>query len=389
MPKIVFDAAALAENGQKLRLFGRDLGIEILPVPKMTAGFRPALETLLGLGFRRFGLASPNEDRDGLLPRAAKTLIQLSPPSAAESTVQTFGRCLTAAAPTIAGLGRASGLLGLDLEIIIMVNVGDGREGVELDEVARVLDLVISQPGLAFRGFGAIVACLGDKLPTLDLYDDLSRLVDLAAARGFPDPVVSLGGTVMMAFVAENGPGPITELRLGDPLFLGLDVYRRAELPGGPFRRDVFTLKGETLETCRRPKGDGKNFVRRALIDLGRFNVGPVNLSPTGYPPLDGLTCLMEGARIVGVTAGYLVLDVTASPKGPEVWEWVAFRPGYWALAQGFRNREVSVETVGSALDGLTLRPDFLSDPPGPHPQFRPKTGLLAGDSPLNPGPPN
>jgi predicted amino acid racemase len=364
MPKIVFDTGALAENSRRLRLWASAISLDILPVLKAVSGFKPAVETLQGAGFARFGLAKADEDGTGFLSRQSKTLIQLTALSGASTTVSGFGRSLESSPEVLRALDQMAGAVGLIHEILLMVNLGDNREGLEPSEVADVLDLALALPNLKFRGFGAILTCLGNKLPDRSLFADLRSLIELSASRGVFDPVLSLGGTVMFNFVDQEGRGPITELRLGDPFLLGIDVYRRASLPGGPWRRDVCLLEAEVVETSRRPRADGSGLADRALLDCGRFHVGHVQSGASGYPPLDGLECLWPGAVIVGATAGYLVLDLSNCPERPKVGETVSFRPGYWAIAQSFMNPGVSV-TLASNPDSRDIsRSNSILDPP-------------------------
>jgi predicted amino acid racemase len=348
-PSIIVDTRALALNARRLKSWGAGHGLGILPVLKAASGFGPALEALLAEGFSRFGLASAAEDKALRLPRQAKTLIQLTALGRANETAAFFGRSFQSSPEVLRALDAKAASLGLTHEIVLMVNLGDDREGLERGCVSDLLDLLLSLPSLDFRGFGATIACLGDKLPDKSLFDDLMALKSLAASRGLDNPVFSLGGSVMLAFVEAEGPGPITELRTGDPLLLGVDVYRQKELPGGPWRRDVARLEAEVVEISFRPGASYDGLRPRALVDMGRYHVGPVNMSEEVFPPFDGIECLYPGAAIIGATAGYLVLDLCGCPVLPKVGDTLAFRPGYWAMAQAFRNPEVAAVTQPKA----------------------------------------
>ncbi|MDR2386541.1 MAG: alanine racemase [Deltaproteobacteria bacterium] len=344
MSKIVFDVEALGENAQRLLSWSSGLGLEIVPVLKAVREFSPAVETLIDKGFSSFGLPKHEKHLEALLARESKILIQLTAPSCVSETVQNFGRSLQSSPEVLKLLDRAAGALGLSHEVILMVNLGDNREGLELRELSEVLDLALSLPNLIFRGFGSILACLGDRLPEPSLFDQLRSLVDLAAARGVAQPVISLGGSVMLAFVNAYGPGPITQLRMGDPLLFGYDLYRQSQLPAGPWRRDVCRLEAEVVEVSLRPRANNGSLVPRALMDMGRFQAGKVYPCDPKITSLEGLECLWPGAVIVGSTAGYTVLDLSHCQIKPKVGDFVSFRPGYWPMATAFRSRDVKVE---------------------------------------------
>ncbi|MDR2302051.1 MAG: alanine racemase [Deltaproteobacteria bacterium] len=352
MSKIVFDTQALAENAQRLLGWASGLGLEVVPVLKAVREFPPAVETLIEVGFSRFGLPKFEKHLDTLLTREAKTLIQLTAPSSVAETVYNFGRSLQSSPKVLRLLDRAAGAANLTHEVVLMVNLGDNREGLEPSLVSEALDFLLGLPNLVFRGFGSILTCLGDLLPGPELFDSLRSLVDLAASRKIPNPVLSLGGSVMCAFVNAHGPGPITQLRLGDPFLLGYDVYRETELPAGPWRRDVCRLEAEVVEVSLRPKAHNGSLSPRALLDMGRFQAGKVYPCSPQTVPLEGLECLWPGAAIVGSTAGYIVLELSDCQIRPEVGDLVSFRPGYWPMATAFRSRDVKVELETPATRG-------------------------------------
>ncbi len=178
--------------------------------------------------------------------------------------------------------------------------------------------------------------------------------------------------------MAREGPGAITELRLGDPFILGEDIYRLQDLPGGPFRRNVCTLEAEVVEVRRRlvePEEDeapGRHHADhqerpaaapaglrlRALLSLGRFHTSLGSIGRQGAPILSRMTCHLPGAVITGLTAGYLVLDVTECRQPVRVGRKIRFTPGYWSMAQAFRNPMVEIRaTRDGGVSELEGRP--------------------------------
>ncbi|MDR2442234.1 MAG: alanine racemase [Deltaproteobacteria bacterium] len=369
MPRLIIDTKALAQNGGHLQKWAKAIGLEVLPVLKVISGFRPAVEALADQGFTRFGLARPSEDPAGLIARESKTLIQLTPISKARETISNFGRSFQSSPEVLDALNQLALASKLPHEIILMVNLGDSREGIELRDAPEILDYIKKLTHLSFSGFGAILTCLSDNLPDKSLFEDLRQLIDLAASRGLSSPVISLGGTVMCDFVAKEGRGPITELRLGDPLLIGVDVYRHAVLPDGPWRQDVLRIEAEVVEKTLRKNPLNNSLELRALLDVGRFHLGPVHLNFSGYPPLDGVECLLPGAVIAGATAGYLVVDLTSCLKTPQIGDMISLRPGYWAIAHSIRHPDIEVR-VSTAKDFEAN--DFISSTDLPSHEIRP-----------------
>jgi predicted amino acid racemase len=262
---------------------------------------------------------------------------------------------------TIRALAGAAAALGVEHEILLMADMGYNREGLPPQDMAEVLDLALKLPALKVAGLGFSLACLGNKLPGCQDMEKVEALAALFQDKGVKNPVVSAGGSVLYNFMAEHSPGPITELRCGDPFLVGHDIYRDLPLAGGGYRTDVCLISAEVLEIktisvnpgngqpCARhagntdflPRASGLNGRRiRALCEMGRFHT---SLSAASLN-LERLVCEKEGCAIVGLTAGYVVVDVTGSPEPVTVGQCLLFHPGYWAVAQACRNPLVDIE---------------------------------------------
>jgi predicted amino acid racemase len=361
MPAVVLNLDALSHNARLMRRQAGRWGVGVLPVLKALGSHPAAVEVLRREGgFGRFGYAEIAEPDFFGAYEAEKTLIQLTPLSRAARVAAVFKRSFQAAPEVLAALNQAAA--GRKHEVLLMVDIDDRREGVAPEDFPELLDFALSLPNLIVAGFGATTTCLRGCLPDQRLADDLRALREICLSRGLSRPEISLGGTAWAAWVDRSGPGVITELRLGDPFILGRDIYRQAELPGGPFRMDVCRMEAEVLEVRTRlmtaePGGaahhaDGLPQPRpvsgsrlRALLDLGRFYgasffPGP---GPNGEGDLEGLDCRLAGAFVAGFSAGYLLLDITDCDQPPQVGQTVSFQPGYWAIAGSFRNPGLTI----------------------------------------------
>lgn len=358
MPRIILNLDALRHNARQARRLTERWGLAALPVLKAVMSHPAAMAALTEAGgFERFGYAEAAELDTNRPAFTGRTLIQLTALSRVRQTAELFQRSFQAVPEVLAALNQAAGGLGRTHEVLLMVDLGDGREGVNPEDLSELLTYAQSLPHLRVVGFGATSTCLGHRLPDEGLADDLKTLRAVCADRGLATPTVSLGGTVWAAWVERAGPGAITELRLGDPFILGKDIYRQTDLPGGPFRRDVCRLEAEVLEIRTRrldPSQDGPDRHadglpqppatsgrrRRALLDLGRFHSAADLLQDGGHGDfvLSGLNCCLPGAFIAGISAGYLALDVTDCPTTDlRVGQNVCFQPSYWTLAAAFR----------------------------------------------------
>lgn len=365
MPTVTINLEALAHNAGLVNAALAKWGLEALPVLKEVGSHPAVAAALTRLGFSRFGSAEVGEPflfgPETPVGRAGRVLIQLTPLSRCAEVAEHYQRSFQSMPETIRALAGAAAALGAEHEILLMADMGDHREGLPPRDMAEVLDLARQLPSLKVAGLGFSLACLGNKLPTRPDLEKVEALAALFRDKGVKNPVVSAGGTVLYNFVAEHSPGPITELRFGDPFLVGHDIYRDRPLAGGGYRTDVCLISAEVLEikTINIDSGDGQPCARhaghtdflpraaglngrrtRVLCDLGRFHT---SLS-AGALNLERLSCEKEGCAIVGLTAGYVAVDVTDSPEPVKVGQRLRFHPGYWAVAQACRNPLADIE---------------------------------------------
>jgi predicted amino acid racemase len=335
-----------------MRRAAESLKVSVLPVMKGAFSYPAIISELIRGGFPRFGFAETDEPfafgSPSPLPREDRVMIQLAPPSRVKEVVERYKTSFQSMPETLAALSGAAQSLGLSHEILLMVDLGDQREGQAPEDMSQLLDLALKLPGLETVGFGVSLACLGNKLPTRADLEKLESLAALFRERGLDRPVVSVGGSVFCNFMDQAPSGLITELRAGDPFLIGHDIYRDQPLAFGHFRSDICYLSAEVVEVKTIRGGtesppDHNASRTRALCEMGRFhtslNVASVNL--------ERLACQEPGAAIVGLTAGYIAVDVTDCPRPVKVGQWLDFHPGYWAMAQAFRNPLTRVEIQG------------------------------------------
>ncbi|MDR2113452.1 MAG: alanine racemase [Candidatus Accumulibacter sp.] len=360
MPAVLLNLDALRHNTKNTVAWAARLGVRVLPVLKGVASHPLALRVLRDEGFSRFALAETGElsaygrtAEPTLARRQERVLMQICPVSQARWVSATFGRSFHSQLPSLRAVDRAAGELGIDHEAMLMVDVGEGREGVYLPDFPAFLEEALSLRHVRVAGVGVTLGCLGRRVPEDGFAEELESLRDLLRARGLSAPEISVGGSVFCAWLeAGRNRECVTEARLGANFILGEDTYRRADLPGGVLRRDVALLAAEVLEVEPRrygteapalPDNDGYPLmpspppgVRRcALLDVGRMHV-----------KLEDLACLLQGASIIGVSSNYTVLDVTDCAAAPKPGGRVFFRMGYWSMGRLFRSPAIEVLAV-------------------------------------------
>ena len=368
MPELFINLDALAHNLSIIRRMERRWHFTFLPVLKMLASHPAVTAFLHAQGYTCYGAADIWEHlvySASPPPREKRVLINLSPPAQATDVVRLFSRSSFSCEAGFRALDNAGIQQQLHHDAILMVDLGDMREGVCLQDALPLLRAVASASRRARHGKGAHVTGLGVNLGclygTCPDDDNMAQLTELAAhaaeALGHPLQRISLGGTVFWNWFAscpERIPQLpehcLLEFRMGDPLLLGYDMYRNEPLKGGSFRTDLVQLSATVLEVTERDIKLPRHHVhngrglpphcvqtglrRRALTDCGSL-----------HTDITDLRLCLPGAHIVDYSGNYAILDVTDCTTAVSPGERVIFMPAYWAVARACRTPQV-IKTI-------------------------------------------
>lgn len=264
-------------------------------------------------------------------------LLRLPTISEAPEVVQAADFSLNSGLPTMQALSEAARTQGLRHQVIVMVDVGDLREGVWPDRAVDLVKAAKQLPNLEVAGLGCNLACYGGVIPSQENMRRLIEIRDLCRREtGLALDLLSGGNSSGLPLLASgNMPPEINHFRVGEAIVLGRNVIDRSPFPGT--RQDTFIAVGEIIEVERKPSmpigdrgqnafGESQEFVDRgvrlrAICNLGRQDV-----------VVDGVTPIDPGIIVLGGSSDHLLLDVEQAAKPLKVGDTVGFYPGYGAL---------------------------------------------------------
>ncbi len=315
-PRIATDLGKIEQNTRILVDRLAPVGIRVTAVTKAVLGSPEVAAAMLrggacGLGDSRV----PNLVRlGGLDPSPALTLIRSPMLSQVDRVVVAADISLNTESAVLAALDRAASDGQRTHGVVLMVELGDLREGIAVDDVSEAVRAVLGHPALRLVGLGANLACQHGVVPDDRNMGVLTRLVyDIEARHAISLGVVSGGNSANLSWaLSTDDVGRIDELRLGEALLLGVDPLYRTPIAG--LHTDAFTLTAEIIEVATKPAqpwGDraqaafgeapartGGGTVRQAILALGRQDVDLAGLRP---PP---------GVTILGMSSDHLVVDL-------------------------------------------------------------------------------
>ena len=261
-------------------------GIRVTGITKAVLG-SPGV----GAAMLRGGAGGLGDSRVSNLARLAeldrppsRTLIRSPMLSQVARVIEVADVSLNTESVVLAALDQAASQQKRLHGVVLMVELGDLREGIVLDDVPEAVRVVLAHSSLRLVGLGANLACQNGVIPDDRNMGILTGLADdVEALHGISLDVVSGGNSANLSWALHtHDVGRIDELRLGEAILLGVDPLYRTPIPG--LHTDAFTLIAEVIEVAVKPAqpwGDcaqaafGEAPVRTGTQDCSPGDPGP------------------------------------------------------------------------------------------------------------------
>lgn len=339
-PQVAIDLGRIERNARTIVDRCALSGIKVFGVTKGTCGMPQVARAML-----RGGVAGVAESRFENIRRLrdsginAPIMLLRSPPMArVEEVVRTVDISLQSELATIRELSRIAERMGRVHDIMLMIDLGDLREGIWPNDLVPTVEQILALKGVRIAGIGTNLGCFGAIMPT---EENLGQLVAHAykAERlsGARLDWISGGASSSLTLLLEGRlPAGINNLRVGEAILQGgVETFR--ETPWAELEPDACRLTSDIIEVKLKPSrpigqsgydafGNQPVFPDegdrlRAIAKIGREDV-----------LIEGLTPIAKGVRVLGASSDHLLLDVTDADPPPAVGDRVAFRMSYGAM---------------------------------------------------------
>jgi predicted amino acid racemase len=335
----MIDLAKVRENAAEVVRRAGELGITVFGVTK---GFcaDPAVARAMVQG----GCGLLMDSRVKNLRRLREAgfteplmLLRIPMLSELEELVEVADGTVISMPETVLTLEKACEAAGKSMDVMVMADVGDLREGLWPDEMEAMGKTLASCRRVRCMGVGTNIGCFGGVLPTPDNMNLLVECRDrLAAGLGRPVEVVSGGATSSIELV-DNGmmPKEVNNLRVGEAILLGFNTGRLQAIPG--LHRDAFVLEAEIVEVRVKPSKPigsiGADAFGKVPVfeDRGR-RLRAIAAVGKQDAKIDGLAPLDAGVTVLGASSDHLTLDVEDCPTRPALGGVVRFTLDYGAM---------------------------------------------------------
>jgi ornithine racemase len=314
LPRIEISLSQIQHNARKLsELYGQK-GISLMGVSKATLG-DPSVANAMIQGGVKFIADSRVENIQRMKNAGVSTKFVLlrTALSQAEAVIRDADVSLNTELDTVKELSHYAHLNDKIHEIIVMVELGDLREGILPCDLSQFFKTALDLPNIKVLGIGCNLACYGGIKPNDQKMRELSELTDAIEKEFKIDLEIVSGGNSANHEWYESAQkvDRINNLRIGESILLGCETVSRKAIPG--LHTSAFTLIAEVIESKEKPSlpfgeicqdafGNVPTFLdrgirQRIIVALGRQDVLISGLKPC------------EDLEILGSSSDHIVLD--------------------------------------------------------------------------------
>lgn len=336
-PAIKVNLEKLKHNTKTVMEKCNRLGIDVVPVTKVYCGIPEIAKASLEAGVKILAdsrIENIIKLKDCKVP---KLLLRLPMLSQVEEIVDNVDISLNSEYEVIKALSDKALEKGKIHNIILMVDIGDLREGVWSTTAVEFAGRILELKGIKLLGIGTNLTCYGAVIPNKE---NLGKLVsiayDIEKKYGIKLDIISGGNSSTMYLVEKNEvPKGINQLRLGEAIVLGNETAYGGRIEGT--HGDVFIYMAEIIELKEKPSlpigetgvdafGEKPIFTdrgvrKRAILASGRQDI-----------KLDGLYPRDKDAIVLGASSDHLLIDISDCKKKYKVGDIMEFDMSYGAL---------------------------------------------------------
>jgi len=314
-PRLEIDLDKIHHNARMLVVLLAERGISVTGVMKAALGSPEIAGALIRAGVRTLGdshIENIEAMRRTGLP-APMTLMRSPMLSQAHRVVTHADVSFNTELDVISKLSSAAQKARRTHGIVLMVELGDLREGIMPGDLKGTVLDTLRFPNIALRGIGTNLACRSGVSPDARNMSELSALAgSIEAAFGLAVDIVSGGNSANLDWALSGADtGRINDLRLGESILLGRETLHRRQIDG--LHTDAITLVAEVIESKVKPSqpwgemaqnafGEKSPATDRGPISQTILAVGHQDTDPGGLLPPPGI-------EVLGASSDHLIAD--------------------------------------------------------------------------------
>lgn len=335
-PRIIINKEKFRHNLKYLLNTCHDKGLSMMAVSKVFCADHELINIMIEENVDYIA-DSRIENLTGIASVIPKVLLRLPSIGQAEEIVKHADISLNSEIVTIRELNKYASKLDKTHGIILMIDLGDLREGIFTEaEVVDTVKKVLQLSNIELKGIGTNLTCYGGVIPTEEI---LQKLVDykllLEDKFEISLDIISGGNSSSVELLLEDKiPTGINNLRLGESIVLGRETAFGNYLDNT--YADVFTLETEIIEIKEKPSlpigeigmnafGKVPEFIDkgnmlRAILAIGKQDVDHKELIP------------FDTVDLIGSSSDHIIVNISDTTSVYEVGDMMLFRLTYASI---------------------------------------------------------
>lgn len=361
-PRVLVNLKKLRHNAERVLKNCEAQNIQVAGVIKGCTGL-PQCAQQFAMAGCHFIASSRLEQLQAIRDYGVQTdlmLIRIPMISEAADAVRIADISLNSDLTVLKELNRQAGLQDKKHKVILMVDLGDLREGFwdrrELLEVALCVEYKLYNLELA--GIGTNLGCYGAIAATREKMEELVSCAEMIEEKiGRELQYISGGATTSYPRVLDGSmPRRINLLRMGEGILLAKDLQDLWGYDMSQMYQDVFTLQAEIIEVKdkpshpvgeimfdafgNQPQYEDRGIRRRAILALGKVDYA----FPEMLLPRD------KEIRILGASSDHTILDIQDCSRRYKTGDIVEFDLCYATIVYVTNSPNVDIVYQGNPL---------------------------------------
>jgi predicted amino acid racemase len=357
MSELIVNLASIFNNANIIYELCKKNNISVCGVVKGCNALPPILEI-----FNSTNIQCVGSSRLGHLKALSKLsnnkpvwMLRTPPPSLCDDLVEFSDVCLVSELDSLIALNYAATRRHIRYKVILMLEVGDLREGWwPAENLYSLVPQIKNLTSLEIFGTGMNVSCYGSVKPSPQNIQELIDITNiLSELLGYKLQIISGGNTTSLSLLnSSTMPLDVNNLRIGEAILLGRDLF---DLWGTPVRgilTDTFLYRAEIIELRTKPSYPwGELFLnafaekpvyhdiglrKRAILYGGKADFWDPNL----LIPID------SGISIVGASSDHLIVDVEDYNGSLKVGDYIDFHMLYGAMLGLTNSKDIQISYI-------------------------------------------
>lgn len=337
-PRLIIHTERIKYNAELITKLTQKHGISLTGVTKGACGNVAVAKAMIEGGVSSLAdsrLVNLHKLRNYFGQDLSLLLLRLPALSDIEQVVEVADVSLNSEFEIIEALDRAAMQRGKKHGVILMIDLGDLREGIWPDQAIEITSKICKLKHVFLQGIGTNLTCYGGVLPTQNNLNQLVEIANEVQKKCTYQLCYISGGNSSSLYLLQEGkmPPDINHLRVGETILIGQDPALFKPFPQA--RRDTFTLQAELIEMKIKPSvpigivgRDAFGRIPAKATDKGKRLRGILAIGEQDINT-DGLRPQAKGVEVLGASSDHLLIDLTDYEDEIKLGDYLSFDINY------------------------------------------------------------